>query len=53
VASGELAGDGDPAGVAFTLNAIAVGTNCDYQLRRDPRALERGRRAMALVLAPV
>jgi AcrR family transcriptional regulator len=52
VASGELAGDGDPADVAFTLNAIAVGTNCDYQLRRDPRALERGRRAMASLLAP-
>jgi len=52
VSSGELADDGDPADVAFTLNAIAVGTNCDYQLRRDPRALQRGRRAMASVLAP-
>jgi AcrR family transcriptional regulator len=52
VDSGELAGNCDPADVAFTLNAIAVGTNCDYQLRRDPRALERGRRAMASVLAP-
>lgn len=52
VAAGELADEGDPADVAFTLNAIAVGTNCDYQLRRDPRALERGRRAMAAMLAP-
>src|SRR4051794_10998751 len=43
VASGEVASDADPADVAFTLNAIAVGTNCDFQLRRDPRALARGR----------
>jgi len=51
VAAGELASDTDPAEVAFTINALAVGTNCDYQLRGDARALERGRRAMAGVLA--
>lgn len=51
VAAGELPSDTDPAEVAFTLNALAVGTNCDYQLHGEARALERGRRAMATVLA--
>ncbi len=51
IAAGELAADADPAELAFTLNALAVGTNCDYQLHGDARALERGRRAMAAALA--
>jgi len=49
VAAGEL--PGDPADIAFTLNALAVGTNCAFQLHRDERALQRGRRAMAALLA--
>ncbi len=52
VTAGELASDTDPVDVAFTLNALAVGTNCEYQLNRDRRALDRGRRAMAAALAP-
>jgi AcrR family transcriptional regulator len=50
VARDELSRDTDCAAVAFALNALAVGTNCDYQLHRDPRSLERGRSAMAAVL---
>jgi AcrR family transcriptional regulator len=50
VEAGELPSDTDPSDVAFTLNALAVGANCDYQLHRDPRALQRARRAMASVL---
>jgi AcrR family transcriptional regulator len=50
VAAGELSSDRDPADVAFTLNALAVGTNCDFQLHRDRRTLERARRMMASVL---
>lgn len=51
VGAGELPSDTDPAEVAFTLNALAVGTNCDYQMHGEARALERGRRAMTAVLA--
>ncbi len=51
VAARELPAGADPATIAFTLNALAVGTNCDFQLHRDRRALERGRWAMASVLA--
>lgn len=50
IEAGELAREADPAEVAFLLNALAMGTNCDYQLRRDAATLERGRRAMAAVL---
>lgn len=52
IAAGELPGDADPAELAFTINALAVGTNCDYQLHRDARAMRRGRRAMRALLAP-
>jgi AcrR family transcriptional regulator len=51
VENGELAREADPADVAFTINALAVGANCHYQLHRDPRALKRARRAMGRVLA--
>jgi hypothetical protein len=51
IANGELVDTLDPKGVAFTLNALAVGANCHYQLHRDPRALTRARRAMAAVLS--
>jgi AcrR family transcriptional regulator len=51
IASGELGPDRDAADIAFTLNALAVGTNCDFQLHRDRRALERARRTMSAVLA--
>lgn len=52
VRAGELPSDADPSEVAFTLNALAVGTNCDYQLHGQARSLKRGRRAMEAVLAP-
>ena len=53
IGAGELPADTDPADVGFTLNALAVGANCDFQLTRDPASLERVRRAMAAVLAPL
>ena len=48
--AGELPPDTDPNDVAFSLNALAIGANCDFQLRRDPRTLARAKRAMADVL---
>lgn len=48
--AGDLPAEADPADVAFELNALAVGANCEYQLQRDPRTLERARRAMRRVL---
>jgi AcrR family transcriptional regulator len=48
--NGELPGDTDPEDVAFTINALAVGANCDFQLNRNPASLGRARRAMAVVL---
>ncbi len=48
--NGELAAGTDPRDVAFTINALAVGANCDFQLNRNPGSLERARRAMAAVL---
>ena len=52
ISAGELSSDRDAADIAFTLNALAVGTNCEFQLHGDPRTLERARRMMAGVLAP-
>lgn len=52
VQAGELPAGTDPAQLAFTLNAIAVGTNCDFQLHGRPSSLQAARRAMAAVLAP-
>ncbi len=49
--SGELPKETNAADVAFTLNALAVGANCEYQLHHDRRTLERARRAMTAVLA--
>ena len=46
----ELPADTDPKDVAFTINALAVGGNCDFQLNRDPESLQRVRRAMATAL---
>ena len=51
VENGELAPGTDPEDIAFTINALAVGANCHYQLHRDAHALERARRAMALMLS--
>jgi AcrR family transcriptional regulator len=51
VARGELPPGADPAEVAFTLNAIAVGTNCDFQLHHRRSVLAAARRAMGAVLA--
>lgn len=48
----ELPAVTDPKDVAFTLNALAVGANCDFQLNHNPDSLTRARRAMAIVLAP-
>lgn len=50
IEQGELRRGSDPKDVAFTLNALAVGANCDFQLHRNPEALERARHAMAVVL---
>ncbi|HUJ34976.1 MAG TPA: TetR/AcrR family transcriptional regulator [Solirubrobacteraceae bacterium] len=50
IEAGELPLNTDPGDVAFSLNALAIGANCDFQLRRDPHTLERARRAMAGVL---
>lgn len=52
IENGELAEGTDPKDIAFTVNALAVGANCDFQLHRDPRALERARRAMARAVGP-
>jgi AcrR family transcriptional regulator len=52
VQQGELPQNVDAKDIAFAINALAVGANCDFQLHRDPRALERARRAMAAVLEP-
>lgn len=51
IANGELDPDSDPTDIAFTINALAVGANCHYQLHGDPHALKRARRAMAVVLS--
>jgi AcrR family transcriptional regulator len=48
--AGELPPGTDPAELAFTLNALAVGTNCDFQLHRRSEALQGARRAMGAVL---
>ncbi|HEX6391152.1 MAG TPA: TetR family transcriptional regulator [Solirubrobacteraceae bacterium] len=48
VQQGEL--DADPADLAFAINALAVGANCDYQLHGDRRSLQRARRAMAALM---
>jgi AcrR family transcriptional regulator len=48
----ELPGHLDAKDVGFTLNALAIGANCGFQLHRDPQTLERARRAMAVVLTP-
>jgi len=52
IQNGELPNGSDPQDVAFTLNALAVGANCHYQLHHDHRALDRTRHAMASVLIP-
>ncbi|HEY0632647.1 MAG TPA: TetR/AcrR family transcriptional regulator [Thermoleophilaceae bacterium] len=51
IENGELPQDVDAKDVAFTLNALAVGANCDYQLHHDARSLKRARRAMAGMLS--
>ncbi len=48
--AGELPRGTDPAGVAFQLNALAMGTNQAIQLHRDPRAGARGKAAMRALL---
>jgi AcrR family transcriptional regulator len=50
IEAGELPPDRDAGAIAFTLNALAVGANCHFQLHRNRGALERARRAMADVL---
>lgn len=47
---GELPPDADPKDIAFTLNALAVGANCDFQLNRNRDSLRRARRAMTAAL---
>lgn len=50
VDAGELPAGTDPSDIAFTVNALAVGANCHFQLHHDARALAQARRAMAGVL---
>jgi AcrR family transcriptional regulator len=50
VRQAELPPRTDPAEIAFTLNALAVGANCDFQLHRRRAALDSARRAMTAVL---
>ena len=50
IENGELPGEINPKDVAFTINALAVGANCDFQLNRNRASLKRVRRAMAAVL---
>ncbi|HTD77511.1 MAG TPA: TetR/AcrR family transcriptional regulator, partial [Chloroflexota bacterium] len=50
IENGELPASTDPRDVAFTINALAVGANCDFQLNRNLGSLQRVRRAMAVVL---
>ncbi len=46
----ELPADTDPGQLAFEIAAVAQGVNQARQLRDDPEAADRGRRAMARVL---
>ena len=50
-AAGDLPAGTDPLQVAFEMNAIAMAVNQARQLRRDPKAIARGRRAMARLLS--
>ena len=50
IENGELRAETDPKDVAFTINALAVGANCDFQLNRNTESLGRVRRAMGAVL---
>ncbi|HTX10457.1 MAG TPA: TetR/AcrR family transcriptional regulator [Solirubrobacteraceae bacterium] len=51
IENGELPADTDPKDVAFTINALAVGANCDFQLNRNRGSLQRARRAMAAAIS--
>ena len=51
IENAELPADASPQDVAFTLNALAVGANCAYQLNGDLDTLRRARRAMAAALS--
>ena len=44
--SGELSKGADPEQLAFEFNALALGTNGDYQLHRDHHAFAMARRAI-------
>jgi AcrR family transcriptional regulator len=50
IGRGELPAGTDPGQIAFELNSIAQGVNQARQLRADPEAIARGRRAMRRVL---
>ena len=52
IANGELDPDTDPSDIAFSINALAVGANCHYQLHHDRHCLTRARHTMARILAP-
>jgi AcrR family transcriptional regulator len=53
IEAGELPAAADAKDIAFTINALAVGANCHFQLHRDRKALTRARRAMARVVGEV
>ena len=50
IEAGDL--EGDPAQIAFEMNAIAMAVNQARQLRDDPAAARRGRAAMKRILGP-
>jgi AcrR family transcriptional regulator len=52
IENAELPRSADPRDIAFSINALAVGANCHYQLHGDAEALKRARRAMAAVCRP-
>ncbi len=50
IEAGEMPAGTDPEQVSFEMSAVAMATNQALQLRADPGAGDRGRRAMARVL---
>jgi AcrR family transcriptional regulator len=43
---GHIRGDVDPGQIAFELNALFLGANFGYHLRKDPKAFKRAERAI-------
>lgn len=50
IAAGDLEDAGEPADMAFELNALAAAASYGFQLTRDPEVFERARRSMRRAL---